>query len=271
MITKFRAGVLGKPIAHSLSPVLHTAAYAALGLADWEYTATECDTDELADLVSGLGPEWRGLSLTMPLKRVALDVADSVSDRAERIGAANTLVSTDRGWHADNTDAPGMVDALGSTEFSAPLILGAGGTAQAAIGALSSLGVSSVAVAVRDTARAGDLVATAERFDMALEFVRFDERPRLEKMLGETDLLISTLPKGAADDLTSVPMRPTAVVFDVVYDPWPTPLVMAGQKAGARIVSGLDLLLHQAAHQVRLMTGLAAPVEAMRAVLPQLS
>ncbi|TDC50157.1 shikimate dehydrogenase, partial [Jiangella ureilytica] len=111
MLTR-RCAVLGSPIAHSLSPVIHRAAYRRLGL-DWEYTAHEVDESSLARFVSGLGPEWRGLSLTMPLKRVALDVAATASDVARTVGAANTLVRRDDGgWDADNTDVPGVVATL---------------------------------------------------------------------------------------------------------------------------------------------------------------
>ena len=107
-----RAAVLGKPIAHSLSPVLHQAGYAAVGLTGWEYTAVECAESELAGLVAGLDGSWAGLSLTMPLKEVALRVATAVSPLATALGAANTLVRREDGWYAENTDAPGMVDAL---------------------------------------------------------------------------------------------------------------------------------------------------------------
>ncbi|MGH3613741.1 MAG: shikimate dehydrogenase, partial [Pseudonocardia sp.] len=107
-----RAAVLGSPIAHSLSPVLHHAAYAALGLDGWNYGAHECDESGLGGFVAGLGPEWAGLSLTMPLKRVALEVADQVSALAAATGAANTLVAGPGGWVADNTDVAGIVGAL---------------------------------------------------------------------------------------------------------------------------------------------------------------
>ncbi len=110
--TPRHAAVLGSPIEHSLSPVLHTAAYTALGLDGWTYTAQECREDELRALVGRLDESWVGLSLTMPLKRIALSVADDVSERAAAIGAANTLVLDGGRRHADNTDAPGMVDAL---------------------------------------------------------------------------------------------------------------------------------------------------------------
>src|SRR5215211_4549235 len=169
-----RAAVLGSPIEHSLSPLLHNAAYAALGLDGWEYTAHECREDELRALVGRLDDTWVGL----PLKRVALDIADEVSDRAAAIGAANTLVLGGGVRRADNTDAPGMADALrevGLTVVKRPLVIGAGGTAQAALAALRDFTREPVTVIVRDPARASELVATAERLGVTLELARFPE------------------------------------------------------------------------------------------------
>jgi shikimate dehydrogenase len=262
-----RAAVLGSPIEHSLSPVLHNAAYAALGLAEWHYTAQECREDELAALVRGLGPEWAGLSLTMPLKRVALDVADEVSDSAAAIGAANTMLF-EGGWRrVENTDAPGMVDALGEAGMKSAaqaVIIGGGGTAQAALAALRELTTEAAIVVVREPARARDLRAAAERLGVALHVVRFSE---LALLLRTADLVISTVPKGTVDRFAKAQFAPGAVVFDVVYDPWPTPFVAAAAAAGCAVVSGLDLLLHQAGHQVTLMTGRPAPLGAMRTAL----
>ncbi|WP_218617854.1 shikimate dehydrogenase [Cryptosporangium aurantiacum] len=269
-----RAAVLGSPIAHSLSPVLHEAAYAVLGLGTWSYTRVECAEDDLSGFVAGLGPEWAGLSLTMPLKRVALEVATEVSAEAEAIGAANTLLLAPGRRRAENTDAPGMADALreaGLQIASTPLVLGAGGTAQAALAALAAPGAGiaplvdgPVTVLVRSPHRADVLRTTAERLGLALDVRPLDEAPT---RLTAADLVISTLPKGIADPLAHAALRPGAVVFDVVYDPWPTALATAATAAGCRVVSGLDLLLHQAGHQVRLMTGREAPIEAMRAAL----
>ncbi|MGH3738607.1 MAG: shikimate dehydrogenase, partial [Micromonosporaceae bacterium] len=130
-----RAGVLGTPIAHSLSPVIHNAGYAAAGLVDWRYTAHECDEAALPGFVAQLDYSWAGMSLTMPLKEVALSVADEVSPLAATLGAANTLVRRGDGWYAENTDAGGMADALRTAGLPAAkqvAVLGAGGTARAA-------------------------------------------------------------------------------------------------------------------------------------------
>jgi shikimate dehydrogenase len=258
-----RAAVLGSPVGHSLSPVLHTAAYDALGLTGWSYTRIECTEDALPGVVAGLGPEWAGLSLTMPLKRAALALADSASELAVAVGAANTMVLGPGGRHVDNTDVLGMVDALreaGVSRVQSAVVLGAGGTAQAAVAALAELGERAPTVVVRDPARARPLLETADRLGVEVRLRLWAE----EGLLDGADVVISTAPKGAADLL--VPPA-GSVVFDVVYDPWPTPLATRALSSGSRIVSGLDLLLHQAAHQVRLMTGRAAPLDAMRDAL----
>jgi shikimate dehydrogenase len=256
-----RAAVLGRPVAHSLSPALHTAAYAALGLSGWSYTAVDCGEDELPGLLSRLGPDWAGLSLTMPLKRVALAVADEVDPLAAAVGAANTLV-LGRRRHAYNTDVAGIARALREVGVTSPrsaVVLGAGGTAQAALAALAVLGLASAVVLVRDQARAGDLLAAADRLGIAV-----DLRDGLPGPVPAAELVISTLPSGAADGV-----RPPAgaAVLDVVYAPWPTPFAAAASAAGGTVVSGLAMLLHQAAGQVELMTGRSAPLAAMRAAL----
>ncbi len=257
-----RAAVLGRPVGHSLSPVLHTAAYAALGLADWSYTAVDCGEAELPGLLAGLGPDWAGLSLTMPLKRAALAAAHSVHPLAEAVGAANTLVLGGGVRRAYTTDVAGIAEALREAGLTAPrsaVVLGAGGTAQAALAALCMLGLDAAVVLVRDPARAGELVATADRLGVIL-----DLRAGLPDPVPAADLVISTLPAGAADRLEP---PAAAVVLDVVYAPWPTRFAAAAQASGGTVVSGLAMLLHQAAAQVELMTGRPAPVPAMRAAL----
>jgi shikimate dehydrogenase len=265
-----QAAVLGSPIKHSLSPVLHEAAYQALNLRGWHYDKIECDERGLPRLVDGLGPEWAGLSLTMPLKRVALTVADEVSPLAEAIGAANTLVfppaGPAAGRRADNTDVAGVFSALretGLARVEQAVILGAGGTAQSALAAVRELGCRSPVVLVRNLARTGELRETAERLGM---------RPVItgglfEQPLPAADLVISTLPGGAADPLSSARWQPGTTVLDVVYARWPTPFAGSAQAAGCPVVSGLTVLLYQAVAQVELMTGYPGPVEAMRTAL----
>ena len=267
--TARRAAVLGSPITHSLSPVLHGAAYQALGLHGWHYDKIECDEPGLPGLVDSMGPEWAGLSLTMPLKRVALTVADTVSPLAEAVGAANTLVfpaGPAAGRQAHNTDVAGMVAALkeaGLARVEQAVILGAGGTAQSALAAVRELGHQSPIVLVRNLARTGELRETADRLGM---------RPTISdglftEPLPAADLVISTLPGGAADPLSATRWKPDTMVLDVVYAPWPTPFAGSALAAGCPVVSGLAVLLHQAVAQVELMTGHPGPVEAMRTAL----
>jgi len=275
-----RAAVLGSPIAHSLSPVLHTAAYAALGLDGWTYTAIECDEAGLPGLIASLdsaglggrppqappGSRWVGLSLTMPLKRAVLPLLDRTEPLALQVGGANTVIFAGGQRHGCNTDVPGMVAALAEAGVTSPAgatILGAGATACAALGALRETGLATAVVQVRDQARAGDLLAAARRLGLAVELRPFGSQVR------DGDLLISTVPAGAADFYTERAVDPRArpsAVLDVVYHPWPTPLAIAAVQCGVTVVSGFDLLLHQAARQVELMTGLEpAPLDPMRA------
>ena len=265
-----RAAVLGSPIRHSLSPVLHEAAYQALGLRGWHYDTIECDEPGLPRLVDGMGPQWAGLSLTMPLKRVALATADEVSPLAAAVGAANTLVfgpgGPGGGKQAHNTDVAGMVSALkeaGLARVGQAVILGAGGTAQAALAAVRELGHRSPIVLVRNLARTGELRQTAERLGV---------RPTISgglftEPLPAADLVISTLPGGAADPLSATRWKPDTIVLDVVYAPWPTALAGSALAAGCPVVSGLTVLLYQAVAQVELMTGQPGPVEPMRTAL----
>jgi shikimate dehydrogenase len=266
-VTGRRTAVLGKPIAHSLSPVIHNAGYRGAGLAGWSYEAIECAECELADLLAGFGPEWTGLSLTMPLKEVAVKVADEVSPVAAAIGAANTLVRGGRGgWRADNTDAPGMLDALagaGIRSATEVAVLGAGGTARAALAAARDLGARVTVYARRPEAVAA-LVPVAVALGVELTGAAWRNRARCTG----ADVVFSTVPKGVADDLAAVLRWHTeTVLFDAIYDPWPTPLAASATRAGCAVVSGLDLLLTQAVRQFEMFTGVPAPVERMRAAL----
>jgi shikimate dehydrogenase len=266
-MTVRRAAVLGKPVVHSLSPVIHRAGYEAAGLTGWSYTAIECGEAELADLVAGLGPEWAGLSLTMPLKEVAASVADQVAPLAATLGAANTLVRrADGGWRAENTDAPGIADALGTVPADAQVVvLGGGGTARAALGAAARLDAATVTVVARRPTAFVSLEIVAAALGVPMTHRLWPDAPAV---LAGADVVISTVPKGVADPLApQVSWRPATVVLDALYDPWPTPLADAAAAAGCRVVSGLELLLAQAVGQFQLFTGVAAPVEAMRAAL----
>lgn len=264
-----RCAVLGSPIRHSLSPALHRAAYAHLGL-DWTYDAHDVDERGLPGFLSGLDASWRGLSLTMPLKRVALTVADRVSPLARQVGAANTLLIEDDGTRsADNTDVPGLVDALRAV--ASPVLLsacvwGAGATAASALAALRTLRVEHVHLHAREPQRAAPTLAVASEIGLQVVVARWvaDER------CAEADLVVSTTPARAADGVAeelAAAARPGRLLFDVVYDPWPTVLAAAWSKKGGSVVSGLDLLVHQAVGQVALMTGLDVPADVLYAAV----
>ncbi|MEU5883975.1 shikimate dehydrogenase [Spirillospora sp. NPDC047279] len=260
-----RAAVLGSPITHSLSPVLHRAAYAAMGLEGWSYGAFECAEDGLAGFLDGLDGTWAGLSLTMPLKRAALGLVDVVSDLAVAVGGANTIVLRDGARHGDNTDVSGIVTALAEAGLRAPasaLVLGGGATAASALAALSRLGLQEATLAVRDPSRAGETAEVGERFGLKVHVDVLERVPQL----ATAELVVSTLPGGAADAFAAPVAASGAALFDVVYAPWPTALAAAVERVGGTVVGGFAMLLHQAVRQVALMTGRDdVPVEAMRA------
>ncbi len=268
MIAASRAAVLGSPIAHSLSPVLHRAAYRELALTGWSYEAIECDEARLPRLLASLGPQWAGLSLTMPLKRAVLPLLDAAEPLVGQVGAANTVVFTGGSPRGYNTDVPGMMAALreaaGGFADHEVLILGGGATACSALAAVHGIGVRAAVVAVRNEATAGPLLEVAGRLGVQIRLTAFapwQASPRWP-------LLISTVPAGAADgfaDQFGAGSLAADTVLDVVYHPWPTRLGAAALAAGSAVASGFELLLHQAAGQVELMTGRAAPLKAMRA------
>ncbi|WP_280257262.1 shikimate dehydrogenase [Nocardia abscessus] len=264
-----KAAVLGKPIGHSRSPQLHLAAYRALGL-NWSYERIECSAEQLPGLVDGLGPEWVGLSVTMPGKEAALAYADERTDRAVLVGSANTLVRTDAGWLADCTDVDGVLGALrggGVTDLTEGVVLGAGGTARPALLALSELGAKSVTVVARDAGRARGALDLAERLGMIPALAGFDART-LQGICAAAGAVVSTVPATAAAVVApSVAAAP--VVLDAIYNPWPTPLAEAVARAGHTVVSGLEMLLNQAYGQVELFTGRQAPRAEMAAALDE--
>jgi shikimate dehydrogenase len=262
-----RAAVLGSPIAHSLSPALHSAGYRELGLTDWSYQAIECDEQGLAALLDSLGPDWAGLSLTMPLKRAVLPLLDSTEELALEVGAANTVLFRHGRRSGYNTDIRGMVAALrqaGVTAAGPAVVLGGGATACSALAALREIGASDVTVAVRSRARAAPLCAVAARLGVDVRLIDFG--PQLNS--ARWRVMISTVPavgaQAVADQLTTGAVA-AETVFDVVYDPWPTALAEAARAAGWTVISGYELLVQQAGGQFELMTGRQAPIEAMRA------
>jgi shikimate-5-dehydrogenase len=255
-------------VAHSLSPVLHRAGYAALGLAGWRYDAVECDDVSLPGFVAELGPEWAGLSVTMPGKRAALAVANEATATAVAVGAANTLVQISPGrWLADCTDVAGVVGALHAAGFVTGVrgvVLGGGGTACAALAGLARLGVTEVDLIVRSASRATKALECATHVGVAARVAGFSE---LASLCAVADVVVSTVPAGVADTFTAE-IAACRYVLDVLYHPWPTPLADAVLARGGRLASGLDMLLHQAFGQFEQFTShRPAPAQAMHAAL----
>jgi shikimate dehydrogenase len=219
--------------------------------------------------VDGLGPEWVGLSVTMPGKRAALARAELRTERAVAIASANTLVRLPDGrWRADCTDIDGVTGSLVERGWAGPrsgraLVIGAGATAAAAVAGLAELGIRKIALMARDADRAASTVTAADRFGVATELVRWD--PALPAA-ADADVVVSTVPAGVADECAQAAAS-APFVLDVVYHPWPTPMARAVRAAGGRLVTGLDMLLHQAFGQVEQFTGRPAPRAVMAAVL----
>jgi shikimate dehydrogenase len=261
-----RCAVLGDPIDHSLSPVIHRAAYAALGLDGWQYDAVQVPSGGLAGFVDGLDPTtWRGLSLTMPLKREAVPLLGSYDEWVGATGACNTvLLEPDGSRHGLNTDVTGALMVLG--EHDVPLeravVLGGGATATSMLLALAERGMRHATLVVRDRDRAAETVhvVTAHRSAATVEVALIGD---VEALAG--DVVVSTVPASAqVPDLVAA-VADVPLVFDVVYEPWPTPLAAAAERSGRTVLSGLDLLVAQALNQVVAMTGrYDVPVGAMR-------
>jgi len=275
-----RAAVLGHPVAHSLSPVLHRAAYEALGLEGWSYEAVDVEADALAAFVARLDESWAGLSLTMPLKHAVVPLLDHVEPLAELVGAVNTVLvqPSARGsvvLTGANTDVFGIVAALregapgGVGSSPRAVVLGSGATAASTLAALGELGCANPVVFARSMGRIGPLMRAAHRMGLDPQFRTFG--PETASVVAGADVVVSTAPTNGADgiaaELDGSAVGAGAVLLDVVYDPRPTELMTAWRAAGGAAVGGERMLLHQAAEQVRLMTGRIAPVAAMDAAL----
>ena len=246
-----RLAVLGSPIGHSRSPELHRAAYDALGL-DWSYEALDVAEDALPDFIGGLDPEWRGLSLTMPLKKAVLPLLAETDRIAEQTGGANTVLLDGENLRGFNTDVAGIVRALqaaGLGETRYVHILGGGATAASALVAAAELGAERVDVHVRDLERSAWVEPLADELGLRVRIRPFSQADR---SLDVPELVISTLPGGTVTEAVYTDStRRRSMFFDVAYEPWPTPLARQWESVGGRVVSGLAMLAHQALLQVR--------------------
>lgn len=256
-----RAAVLGSPISHSLSPILHRTAYEKLGIFG-QYQAIEVEAKDLKTFVSGLDESWTGLSLTMPLKEEILTIADEVDPLALKIHSANTLVRSEKGWKAISTDVNGFVQALNAesvADFKRVTILGSGATARAAAAAFDGPGRHIIVIhrsQGRESAmRKAISEATVEFRDWGCELV-------------EADLLINATPAGVADSYAErLQDSIHGVFFEALYNPWPTKMLATWRAHNGFGIDGLDLLVHQGIDQVELMTGMSVNRSVLAPVL----
>lgn len=275
MLTVPWAAVIGSPIAHSLSPVIHRAAWERLGLAgDWEYRSAEVDRGGLGAFIAGLDPQCRGLSVTMPCKQAVMQLMDVVDPLAAAVGAVNTVVPGAGVLTGFNTDVHGITTAIAEARAARGLgparsacVLGARATASSALAALGALGVTRTTVVARRFSGPGSVVAAAARMGVGIDQVLIRDTARAGAALA-ADIVVSTLPAGAADPLAAL-VRPGGhqCLLDVVYAPRDTALRRAFEAGGAVIAEGTEMLIHQGAQQVRLMTGRDPDTGMMRAAL----
>lgn len=282
MMHGHRAAVIGHPIAHSLSPFLHGVAYREFGL-DWEYTAIDVPEGGLPDFLATLDDEWVGLSVTMPHKIAALTCADMADSQTKLVGVANTLtfapVGRQRILVATNTDVAGIVHAVRAVPGAAEkvaggraLVLGGRATASSTLAALITLKARHVAVAARSFAGPGSALPAAHRMNLDVETSAFEN---LTEKVARADVVISTVPAGVADELASTigddaALRatiPGTALLDIVYAPYPSPLVAAWREAGGIVVPGWSMLIHQAVEQIRLFTGRDIPAQVLTEAL----
>lgn len=291
-----RCALLGSPAAHSLSPVLHTAAYRSLGIhKEYSYVLQDVDAAALPGVLAQLDGSWAGLSLTLPLKQAVIPLLDLLAPTARVTHAVNTLLVAPGGPHVfgdeldagpiapgrpgllvgANTDVHGIAAALserlGGRRPRRGVIVGARATASSALVAMDRLGMEHVTVVARAIDGPGRVLEVAKRLGRTLEHVTFDEHAAIGRALKDADVVVSSVPRGVADQLVAR-LRGLdlegRVLLDAVYDPRPTPVAAAWRDRGGAIAPGWAMLLHQAWLQVKLMTGgLEADVAAMRDAL----
>ena len=271
------AAVIGSPIEHSLSPVIHRAAWAQLGIDGWEYHRLEQDTDSLPGFIAGLGADCAGLSVTMPCKQSVMPLLDVIDPLASAVGAVNTVVPSSGVLAGFNTDVTGIASAVrracsmaGCSAPSSALVLGARATASSALAALGELGITSSTVAARRFGGPGSVVAAASRLGVTIEQVLWSDAEAVDRAASSVDLVISTLPASAADPLAErLRVREGQILLDVVYSPRYTALRRAFENAGGVVAEGTDMLVFQAGAQVQLMTGRSPDTGVMREALEE--
>lgn len=264
------AAVLGHPVDHSLSPVLHGAAYRALGLAGWTYERIDCDEAMLPAVVDDSPGHRIGYSVTMPGKFAALEHASVVSERARIVGSANTLVRRNGGWFADCTDVDGVTGALAAfgdlPASPSAVVLGVGGTARPVLAGLADMGATQVVLASRRD-NSGPAADCGRELGLEVTTVLLGDAS-LPAAIADADVLVNTVPEPGIRELVDLVSR-SHRLFDVLYDPWPTAAGAVAAAAGIPVVGGDVMLLNQAFGQVELFTGLPAPRDEMAAALAE--
>ena len=271
------AAVIGSPIEHSLSPVIHRAAWSQLGIDGWEYHRLEQHADSLPGFIGGLGADCVGLSVTMPCKQAVMPLLDVIDPLASAVGAVNTVVPSSGVLAGFNTDVTGIASAVrracsmaGRSAPSSALVLGARATASSALAALGELGITSSTVAARRFGGLGSVVAAASRLGVTIEQVLWSDAEAVDRAASSADLVISTLPTSAADPLAErLHVREGQILLDVVYSPRDTALRRAFESAGGVVAEGTDMLVFQAGAQVQLMTGRSPDTGVMREALEE--
>lgn len=269
------AAVIGSPIEHSLSPVIHRAAWAQLGVDGWEYRRLEQDADSLPRFIGGLGGDCAGLSVTMPCKQAVMPLLDVIDPLASAVGAVNTVVPSSGVLAGFNTDVTGIASAIrracSQADRALPtsaVVLGARATASSALAALGELGIVTSTVAARRFGGPGSVVAASSRLGVSIDQVLWSDRDAVLRAISGADLVISTLPAGVADPIAEhMTVREGQVLLDVVYSPRDTALRSAFERNGGIVAEGTDMLIFQAAAQVQLMTGRAPKTDVMRGAL----
>lgn len=269
------AAVIGSPIEHSLSPVIHRAAWAQLGVDGWEYRRLEQDADSLPRFIGGLGGDCAGLSVTMPCKQAVMPLLDAIDPLASAVGAVNTVVPSSGVLAGFNTDVTGIASAIrracSQADRALPtsaVVLGARATASSALAALGELGIVTSTVAARRFGGPGSVVAASSRLGVSIDQVLWSDRDAVLRAVSGADLVISTLPAGVADPIAEhMTVREGQVLLDVVYFPRDTALRSAFERNGGIVAEGTDMLIFQAAAQVQLMTGRAPKTDVMRGAL----
>ena len=269
------AAVIGSPIEHSLSPVIHRAAWAQIGIDGWEYRRLEQDADSLPRFIGGLGGDCAGLSVTMPCKQAVMPLLDTIDPLASAVGAVNTVVPSSGILAGFNTDVTGIASAIRRACSQADrvlptsaVVLGARATASSALAALGELGIVTSTVAARRFGGPGSVVAASSRLGVSIDQVLWTDRDAVLRAVSGADLVISTLPAGVADPLAEhMTVREGQILLDVIYSPRETALRSAFERNGGIVAEGTDMLIFQAAAQVQLMTGRAPKTDVMRGAL----